>query len=33
MSFCIADTLTDSFARRTGDEQKAIKTPLRLEGK
>src|SRR5713101_1725848 len=26
MEFCIADTFTDSLARLTGDEQKAVKT-------
>ena len=26
MDFCIADTFTDSLAKLTGDEQKAVKT-------
>jgi len=28
MDFLIADTVTDSLARLTGDEQKAVKTTL-----
>ncbi len=31
MNFRIADTLTNSLARLTGDEQKAVKTTLKAE--